>query len=205
MAKIIIAGEGGESREFELDKDRITIGRHPRNDIVLGHRAVSGEHAAITLTMDDVYLEDLGSTNGTFINGERIAKQRLENRDRILIATSRLDFAAGPRAAAAAPAVPAPRQPAGPPLTGMGRIEVKSGPNAGKKLLLDKPLSTLGRPGVQVIAITRHEDGYFFNHVDGHVSPLLNGLPAGKGERRLVHGDAIELSGTTMVFCLSPA
>lgn len=200
MAKIIIARENGEPQEFELDKDRITIGRHPRNDIVLGHRAVSSDHAAITLTLDDVYLEDLGSTNGTFINGERIAKQRLENRDRILIATSRLEFAAGPRSAAPAPAV---RVPSGPPVTGMGRIEVKSGPNAGKKLLLDKPLSTLGRPGVQVIAITRQEDGYFFTHVDGHVSPLLNGLPAGKGERKLVHGDAIELSGTTMVFCMS--
>lgn len=191
MAKLIISRDDNVMQPFELTKDRITIGRHAHNDIVIEHRAVSGEHAAITLMLDDAFIEDLGSTNGTFINGMRIARRRLEDRDQILVAKFNIEFIAGPRLK------PVAELPVG------ASIEVKTGPNAGKVLALTKPLSTLGRPGVQVVAITRQGNEYFFKHVDGELAPVVNGRVVTGLPIKLEHGDTIELSGTSMIFRLT--
>ncbi|CUI09456.1 hypothetical protein BN2497_13689 [Janthinobacterium sp. CG23_2] len=196
MAKIIISRDHAVIREVELDKDRMTLGRRPDSDIVLPHPAMSGAHAAFTFIMDDVFLEDLGSTNGTYVNGRRVAKHMLEDHDTIVVARFQLEFIGGPRRAAAeadANSVPM-----------VGAIDVKTGPNAGKRLLLTKPLSTLGKPGVQVVAITRQHGAYYLAHVDGDPAPLVNGVAPGKTPRRLAHGDAIEMGGADMVFCLTP-
>jgi len=204
VAKIIISHAGKELREVELDKDKMILGRKPHNDIVIAHSAVSGEHAAFSYSQNDVFVEDLGSTNGTFLNGRKVSKALLEDHDVVVIGKSEIEFLAGPRVAPALPSIdlapstrPAPTH--GPV---MGAIEVRSGANAGKVLQLVKPVTTLGRAGVQVIAITRQEDAYFFTHVDGHMPPLLNGRATGKTAQRLTHGDAIDLAGASMVFTL---
>ncbi|MDQ1924961.1 FHA domain-containing protein [Massilia pseudoviolaceinigra] len=196
MAKIIISRDHAVIREVELDKDRMTLGRRPDSDIVLPHPAMSGAHAAFTFILDDVFLEDLGSTNGTYVNGRRVAKHMLEDHDTIVVARFQLEFMAGPRRAA--PEAHAVE------VSMVASIEVKTGPNAGKRLVLTKPLSTLGKPGVQVVAITRQNGAYYLAHVDGSVAPLINGVAPGKTARRLQHGDAIELAGADMVFCLTP-
>lgn len=206
MAKIIISHAGKELREVELDKDKMILGRKPHNDIVIAHSAVSGEHAAFTFIDDDVFVEDLGSTNGTFVNGRKVSKALLEDHDVVVIGKSEIEFLAGPRAPAAVPTpdVGPGTRPVPAPAAGalLGSIEVRSGANAGKVLELTKPVTTLGRAGVQVIAITRQDDAYFFTHVDGHMPPLLNGRATGKTAQRLTHGDAIELAGASMVFKL---
>ncbi len=195
MAKIIILRDNQIVQEVELVRDRMTIGRKPHNDIVIPHSAASGEHAALTSSIDGVFLEDLRSTNGTYVNGERIVKCLLEDHDVIVVAKSQIEFIAGPRAApASVPQTAAPLH---------AMIEVKVGPNAGKKLTLDKPVSTIGRPGVQVIAITRQGDGFYCAYVDGHRAPLLNGRPMGKTAQPLSHGDAIEIVGGSLLFSLS--
>ena len=86
VAKIIITYEGRTLKEIELVKERVTIGRKAYNDIVLEDRAVSGQHATITVMLDDAILEDMGSTNGTFIAGNKIYRQKLADGDVINIA-----------------------------------------------------------------------------------------------------------------------
>ena len=181
-------------REVELDKDRMTLGRKPDNDIVIAHLAVSGVHAAFTLLMDDVFLEDLGSTNGTYVNGKRIAKHMLEDHDNIVIARFQVEFRAGPRH------VPVIADPA---RQLEGSIEVKNGPNAGRKLALVKPVSTLGKPGVQVVVITRENNAFFLTHIDGARAPRVNGVATGRTAKRLAHGDMLELEDVLMVFSCS--
>ncbi|MFD2366993.1 FHA domain-containing protein [Pseudoduganella sp. GCM10020061] len=218
MAKIIISCEGQPIREVELGTDRMTIGRHPHNDIVLSHPTVSSRHASITLLGDHALLEDLGSTNGTFVNGKRIERHKLSDRGHAILAACHLDFVAGltapaaaahpaPAAAPAAPVPPAaPNQPVSTPHevpAPTASIEVRSGANAGRKLNLTKPLTTLGSPGVLVVVIARVGSGYTLTHVEGGTLPIVNGKQAGRDPHPLANGDLIDLAGTTMSFSVA--
>jgi pSer/pThr/pTyr-binding forkhead associated (FHA) protein len=93
MAKLIITLGGQLLSEFELDKERITIGRKPHNDIPIDNLAISGEHAAITTLDGDAFIEDLGSTNGTLVNKQPIEKHALHHGDEIEIGKYRLKYA----------------------------------------------------------------------------------------------------------------
>lgn len=167
----------------------MTLGRHPRNDIVLSHPAVSGEHAAIVTILDDSFLEDLHSTNGTFVNSHRIGKHFLQHQDLIKMAKFQLEFVAdGIRPLAAAQPV-------------LAEISILNGNNAGKHVALTKPLTTLGRAGVQVVVIHRHPEFYTITHTEGELAPLLNGTALDPlAAERLSHGDVIDLGGTQMAF-----
>ena len=85
MPKMIVSIDGVVIKEVQLTKDRTTLGRRPYNDIVIDNLAVSGEHAVIQLVGSEVFLEDLNSTNGTYINGKAVKKQVLQNNDTIEI------------------------------------------------------------------------------------------------------------------------
>jgi hypothetical protein len=199
LGKIIIARDGVIEQEVALTKERMTIGRRSHNDIVLSHPAVSGEHAVITTILDDSFLEDLRSTNGTFVNGQRIGKHFLQHGDAIKLARYQIEYLADgtrPHTSARSDAtVPLPQ--AGTP---PGRVEVLNGANAGKQLALTKPLTTLGRPAVQVVVISRGVDAYSIAQVEGDAPTLVNGAVLGKQPVRLKNGDIIDLSGTQMAF-----
>jgi pSer/pThr/pTyr-binding forkhead associated (FHA) protein len=92
MAKVILSLEGSVIREVSLDKERVTIGRKPQNDIQIENLAVSSEHARIVTILNDSFLEDLGSTNGTLVNGNPIKKHILQNNDVIEIGKYTLKF-----------------------------------------------------------------------------------------------------------------
>jgi pSer/pThr/pTyr-binding forkhead associated (FHA) protein len=92
MAKLILSLEGQVIREIELNKARMTIGRKPHNDIPIENLAVSGEHAAITTILNDSFLEDLDSTNGTLVNGAAIKKHVLQHNDVIEIGKFKLEY-----------------------------------------------------------------------------------------------------------------
>lgn len=94
MAKLILSLEGSVIRELTLDKERVTIGRKPQNDIQIENLAVSSEHACIVTILNDSFLEDLGSTNGTLVNGNLIKKHILQNNDVIEIGKYKLKFLA---------------------------------------------------------------------------------------------------------------
>jgi pSer/pThr/pTyr-binding forkhead associated (FHA) protein len=288
MAKLILSMDGLVLKEIPLTKERTTIGRKPHNDIQIDNLAVSGEHAVIVTILNDSFLEDLGSTNGTVVNGNPIKKHFLQNNDVIELGKYKLKFigdaapaaagdkadfektmvlrpsamkaaaaaaataggignpaggaqaavaqrqaavqaaaasaqAAGiadkdaaktepkpeapkpaPAAAPAAAAAPAPAPAAAPRPGGqpLGAIQLLSGANAGKELELTKPLTTLGKPGVQVAVLTRRPQGYFITHVEGANRPTVNGQAIGAAPHSLKDHDVIELAGVKMEFFL---
>jgi len=274
MAKLILSLDGQLIKEFTLSKERTTIGRKPHNDIQIDNLAVSGEHAIIMTILNDSFLEDLGSTNGTLVNGNPVKKHFLQNNDVIELGKYKLKFigeaapaagaggdkadfektmvlrpstmkaaaqaaaaagggaqaavaarqaavqAAGqsaaatgiadkdaakaPAMAAAAPAAAAAPSaaPAAKPAQPLGAIQLLSGGNAGKELELTKPLTTLGKPGVQVAVLTRRPQGYFITHVEGAVRPQVNGQQIGAAPHALKDHDVIELAGIKMEFFL---
>jgi pSer/pThr/pTyr-binding forkhead associated (FHA) protein len=183
VAKIIITSEGKFVREVELVKDRVSIGRKPHNDIALDHRAVSSQHATITVMLDDAILEDLGSTNGTLMKGEKVFRQKLSSGDKVNIAIFELEYLATP-----------------PKAMPSGFVEVLNGAHAGKKMSLSKPLTTVGKPGAAVVAITYAGGTYSAAKIDGESAPAVNGIILEDAQLRLVHGDVIDLGGTRMVF-----
>ncbi|MCR4303324.1 MAG: FHA domain-containing protein [Gallionella sp.] len=91
-AKLILSIDGAVIKEYPLNKDRITIGRHSHNDIVIDNLAVSGEHAAVVTILHDSFLEDLDSTNGLEVNGTPTKKHFLQNNDLIEIGKYKLKY-----------------------------------------------------------------------------------------------------------------
>ncbi len=92
MAKLVLSLNGAVQGEFELDQERFTIGRKPENDIQIDNLAVSGKHSMIITILDDSFLEDLGSTNGTYVNGKLVKKHALKDGDVIAIGKHELKY-----------------------------------------------------------------------------------------------------------------
>jgi pSer/pThr/pTyr-binding forkhead associated (FHA) protein len=202
-------------KEVELTKERTTLGRRPYNDIVIDNLAVSGEHAVIHMTEDDVEIEDLGSTNGTYVNAKAIKRQELRNGDIIEVGKYKIRFlheAEGEnfektmifKPGMVPPLAVAPRPAAAStPPAAMQRsavIRVMSGAAAGREVALQKVVTTIGKPGVAVASITKRHQGHVLAHVEGPDMPLVNGAPLGDVPMPLKHGDSITLAGTEMQF-----
>lgn len=224
MPKMIVSIDGVVIKEVQLTKDRTTLGRRPYNDIVIDNLAVSGEHAVLQMTGSEVYLEDLNSTNGTYVNGKAVKKQLLQNNDTIEIGKYKIKFvgeAGGPtfektmilkpgvlpppvaKPPAPAPVAGAPAAPVSAPgeLTGItASIKVLSGAAAGREVALVKVVTTIGKPGVAVAAITKRPHGFVVAHVEGSNKPTLNGSAIGAEPVTLKNGDLLELAGTQMQF-----
>lgn len=92
MAKLILSLDGIVLKEQELTKERTTIGRKPHNDVQIDNLAVSGEHAVIVTILNDSFLEDMGSTNGTMVNGNSVKKHFLQNSDVVEIGKYKLKY-----------------------------------------------------------------------------------------------------------------
>ena len=238
MARLVLHLDGQVLAEYNMSKERYTIGRLPDNDIRIDNPAVSGHHALVINILNDSFLEDLNSTNGTYVNGKIIKKHALQHADVITVGHHALRFVDGdtdepedefektmvisprdaatlmagaPKAAAAmqgaaaqqAPAngVASPSFPNG--VLPRAKLQVLSGQFAGRELELVKTLTTLGRPGVQVAAITRRSDGFYIVHVESGKEgdfPLVNGIAIGPQARRLHDNDVVQLAGVKMGF-----
>jgi pSer/pThr/pTyr-binding forkhead associated (FHA) protein len=204
MPKMIVSIDGVVIKEVQLTKDRTTLGRRPYNDIVIDNLAVSGEHAILQMSGADVHIEDLNSTNGTYINGKAVKKQLLKHNDTVEIGKHKLKFfneASGPGfektmviKSPAAGAPPAPEAPMA------AAIRVVSGAAAGREVALTKVVTTIGKPGVAVAAITRRPHGYVVALVEGVNKPTLNDQPLDLEPQVLKNGDILELAGTKMQF-----
>ena len=92
MAKLILSMDGLVLKEIPLRGERTSIGRRPHNDVVIDNLSVSGEHAVIVTILNDSFLEDLGSTNGTLVNGQPIKKHFLQNNDLIELGKYKLKY-----------------------------------------------------------------------------------------------------------------
>jgi pSer/pThr/pTyr-binding forkhead associated (FHA) protein len=211
MPKMIVSIDGVVIKEVQLTKDRTTLGRRPYNDIVIDNLAVSGEHAVIQLAGNEVHLEDLNSTNGTYVNGKAVKKQLLANNDTIEIGKYKIKYVSEVQEAgfertmvikggAVAPAAPAGAAAAPTASAGNAAIKVLSGAAAGREVPLVKVVTTIGKPGVAVAAITKRPHGFVVAHVEGSNKPTLNGTPIGAEPVTLKNGDVLELAGTQMQF-----
>lgn len=208
MHKMIVSIDDVVIKEVLLTKDRMTLGRRPYNDIVIDNLAVSGEHAVLETSGQAVYLEDLNSTNGTYVNGRAVKKQLLNNGDAVEIGKYQIKYVqeAGSDAAAradarqASPAAPAASSAAAATASAHATIKVLSGAAAGREVPLLKVVTTIGKPGVAVAAITRRQGGFVVHHVEGAGNPTLNGISIGPDPLALKNGDLIELAGTQMQF-----
>jgi pSer/pThr/pTyr-binding forkhead associated (FHA) protein len=285
MARLILSLDNQVLAEYNMTKERYTIGRLPDNDVRIDNPAVSGHHSLIINILNDSFLEDLNSTNGTYVNGKLIKKHALQHGDVITIGHHQLRFsdqqapeteqdefektmviptgqqnaeqlaeaerladkavaaaavdrdavhddiaesvkldpeeAAGLEDEAPPPPAPAPKReevatpvPHSATMTGidpamapnalpLAKLQVLSGAFAGRELELTKALTTLGRPGVQVAAITRRAEGYYIVHVESGKEndfPLVNGQPIGAQARKLTDNDVVQLAGVKMGF-----
>jgi len=265
MARLILSLDGQTLAEYNMTKERYTVGRLPDNDIRIDNAAVSGHHSLLINILNDSFLEDLNSTNGTYVNGKLIKKHALQHGDVITVGHHQLRYVddqaqqapedefektmviqpsgqmekqvaqaaraadaaataaaatAGPAQATARPApadAPKPRRPFSPtktqevdesavPALPLAKLQVLSGTFAGRELELVKALTTLGRPGVQVAAITRRAEGYYIVHVESGKTegyPLVNGMAIGAQARKLQDNDVIQLAGVKMGFFLT--
>ena len=190
MAKLILSLDGQVLKEIPLDKERLTIGRKPQNDIQIDNLAISGQHAVIVTILNDSFLEDLDSTNGTLVNGQPVKKHFLQHGDIIELNKFTLGYDKE-QFSRDVSSIKTQRQAA---------LRMLDGANLNKELDLVKTLTTLGKPGEQVAAIARRPDGYFITHVEGAMPPLVNGKPVGADAYSLSNNDVIDLAGIKMEF-----
>jgi pSer/pThr/pTyr-binding forkhead associated (FHA) protein len=225
MGKLVVSLDGVVIKEVQITKDKTTLGRRPYNDIVIDNLAVSGEHAVLQMGGAEVFIEDLNSTNGTYINGKAIKKQLLAHNDTVEIGKYKIKYlidegAVGEfeRTGSSRPGVmatssgssfphtqsvtssghPAAAVPA--PVVASALIKVLNGAAAGREVALTKVVTTVGKPGVQVASITKRPNGYAFSHVEGNNKPSVNGVLLVGESVPLRNGDVIELAGTQMQF-----
>lgn len=236
VAKLITTSSTGEEKEYQLTNETMTIGRKPGNDIAIDNLSISGKHAQVITILEDSFLEDLGSTNGTYVNGKLVKKHALQHGDTITLGKYQIIYHSGdsgetqdfeqtmiirpgeagmPEAAAdkeidksmqkisAAIASEAASTAASPMANKEACLQLLSGANAGKELILTKALTTIGQPGVQVAAITRRPQGFFLIHVDGGPNnsvPKVGGAPIGSNAHELKSHDIIEVASVKMEF-----
>jgi hypothetical protein len=271
MARLILSLDGQTLAEYNMTKERYTVGRLPDNDIRIDNAAVSGHHSLIINILNDSFLEDLNSTNGTYVNGKLIKKHALQQGDVVTVGHHQLRYVddqsqdesedefektmvieptgkaeqrvreVAEKATAAAmhgrareddddrppperPAMKTSRQapprpaaeqhpaatqdidPRAVPKLPLAKLQVLSGTFAGRELELTKALTTLGRPGVQVAAITRRSEGYFIVTVEAGSEkdyPRVNGMSIGDQARKLQDNDVVQLAGVKMGFFLA--
>jgi predicted component of type VI protein secretion system len=215
MPRLILSLDTEILAEYKMAKERFTIGRLPGNDLRIDHPAVSGQHAIIINILSDAFLEDLGSTNGTYVNGSLIKKHALQHGDLITCGLHQIRFLDEPTEKASdhvrhatttvIPPELAPkpdRQSAATEPT-RASLHILSGPSAGQTLPLVKSVTTVGRPDIQVAAITRQGDAYYLVHVESagpNQSLLLNDAPIGPKAVPLAAGDIITVAGIKMGF-----
>jgi pSer/pThr/pTyr-binding forkhead associated (FHA) protein len=267
MARLILSLDGQTLAEYNMTKERYTIGRLPDNDIRIDNAAVSGHHSLIINILNDSFLEDLNSTNGTYVNGKLIKKHALQHGDVITAGHHQLryvddqledvdvggddefqktmviepnrdmeqqiakvtqaaeaaarqepaklaagagseliDEATGSKRKAFSPTTTQNVDQQAAPVLPRAKLQVLSGTFAGRELELTKALTTLGRPGVQVAAVTRRAEGFYIVHVESGKPddfPKVNGQPIGPQARKLEDNDVIQLAGVKMGFFLS--
>jgi len=177
-----------ESHDFA--RPNITIGRRTVNSLVLNDLTVSGQHAEIIQFPEYFELRDLGSRNGTLLEGEPVTAARLSDGAKLQIGVYRLEFRI---------VVPEPAQK--PAVDSTGVLEYLTGGMRGIKQQLTKPITRVGVSG-QVVVVSRRKTGYFVTHLEGLSRAQLNGQPVGNRAVALSHDDILEMNTTRIRFRL---
>jgi len=224
MTKLIVKLNNEVVDHIDVKQGDMKVGRRPGCEVFLDNLSVSGEHANIFTIGDDSFIQDLNSTNGTFINNKKITKHHLRNGDAVVIGKHTLvylteqaaatpqDFAktviinpaAMREAMAAAPAAAAvAAKPAAAAMTKAevrGALVILSGANSGKRIELTKSVTNLGKTGKRAGSITRTDEVFMLAPSEDGEAPKLNGRPVGSDGAALKNGDIIEVAGTRLQF-----
>lgn len=226
MAKLVVSLDGMVEGHFFLDKERFTMGRTPTSDIFLDHPGVSNLHAVIVTMSNDHVLEDLSSTNGTVVNGEKITKHILQNNDVIELgmyqlkyinqrATSDMDF---DKTMISTVAFAETDQLSEKPLLAtavssarsvktsfpLGGVKYLNGERSGQDVIIDAPLKTFGESHTQAMMISRRPHGYYVTHVVGRKIPKVNGKSIGTQPVLLQDKDRVSMAEVQLEFFLQP-
>jgi len=203
MARLIITHQGTVIKEYDLSKDKVTVGRKPSNDIVLDDPTVSGLHAAF-LHMQHTYVEDMNSTNGIKLNGKTISKRQLNHGDLVQIGQHEFKFIDDAVQDFESTVIISPP-------TQVNKNEKKQikasviitkGSKEGESIALNKPYTKLGSAS-QVAVIARRGESYYLMPMTGGAqgeSPKLNGKQIGAESMLLANGDLIEVAATQLKF-----
>lgn len=205
MARLIITHQGTVIKEYDLSKEKVTVGRKPSNDIVLDDPTVSGVHAAF-LHMQHTYVEDMNSTNGIKLNGKTVNKRQLNHGDLIQIGQHEFKFIDDAVQDFESTVVIAPpvqettekRKPV------KASVVITMGAKAGEAIALNKPYTKLGS-ATQVAVIARRGESYYLMPMTGGLqgdSPKYNGQQIGAESMLLSEGDIIEVASTQLKFTI---
>ncbi len=211
--------------EFVLDKEIMTIGRKDDNDIHIENLAVSGHHAKLLTIFDDSFLEDLDSTNGTYVNGQPITKHPLKHGDVIVIGKHELRYLNESLSTGDDDkTVLIRRQPGlhtspgtnlNEPINMPGsiaanlsaaKLQILNGKGAGKELALQKPSVKLGKSGTEVVQINARPDGHFIvslNQENENSRLMVNGEAVGSRAVKLNNHDVIEIDKLKIEYYLA--
>ena len=202
MPQLIATVEGVEIKHVYLTKDRTTLGRAPDNDIVFDNMVVSGHHCVFELKgLDDVSIEDLRSTNGTYIDGKMVKRQRLQDGDVIAIGNFRIQYKEATEHPSTFGETATMQFEVG-ARSKHAVFQVLNGSSAGLEVPVVKAVTTFGKPGSCVVSVSHRREGYFVGHLDGAMPPSLNGDPIPDQPVMLSNHDVLEIAGTRMLFQL---
>lgn len=225
-SKLILKFKDNVLGEYPLEREILAIGRKPDNDIHVDNLAVSSRHARVVLKGGAALVEDLGSTNGTFVNGKRVKRQVLKHGDIIRIGKHSLTFVSsdairGDETGARGPAdldktmilkVPAAERTAA--HMPLAEVQFLTGGEQGRRVELAHALTSIGKGsdcrirvkgltvGKQAAAIARRPSGYHITFLGGLAKLKVNGVFIGDAPHILREGDVIEIGDTKMEFFL---
>lgn len=205
--KLIISKDNQILREHLL-RAETKIGRRHHNDLVLEDATVSGKHAVLRMPAQKVEIEDLGSTNGTYVNGDLLEPHTLRQLrlgDAIVIGPYRITLQAqitdahqdtGSEPSIFANTVPSMLDYRSASI----EFTAGSGSSVGRKLPLTKVVTTIGTPGMGVISLTRKLNLYILKQLEGEHPATVNGSPVTEAGVKLTHGDRVRLASIEFLF-----
>ncbi|WP_143326861.1 FHA domain-containing protein [Vandammella animalimorsus] len=217
--KLIVTKEDRVMREHALVAPLTHIGRRQHNDLVLEDSTVSGKHAIVRINGAQLDIEDVGSTNGTYVNGDPIpakVRQDLQLGDRIVIGPYRISVqlqmeGSWDTGQSITPTLTASHFEETQPASALvarslpAAIDIATGANAGRRLMLNKIVTTIGSPAVGVLSFTHRPNHYTLTKLEGAQEAFVNDQPIGANKPiQLKDGDRIRMAAIEMVFRLLP-
>lgn len=205
--KFIISKDNQILREYVLPAET-RIGRRHQNDLVLEDATVSGKHAVARIRGETLEIQDVGSTNGTYVNGDWVeagTTHPLQPGDLIVIGPYRIsvqvDVPEAWNPETAEPSVFASTVPSMLEYRSAS-IEFTAGSqaNVGRKLPLTKVVTTIGAPGMGVISLTRKLNLYILKQVEGEGTATVNNQPVAENGTKLNQGDMVRMGSIEFIF-----
>ncbi|MFO7603552.1 MAG: FHA domain-containing protein [Gammaproteobacteria bacterium] len=207
MSKLTLTFKGNALKTYPVTAGDMFIGNDPTCQIHVDSLALQERHACITTAQRSSTLKDLDSDAGTFLNEHRVTEpQTLKHGDEIRIGKHTLLFTAD-LADLEAQDEPETSE----DLAALGArhgnkhawMQILNGANVGKTISLNRNLTNLGKPGVQLAVIAKRGEGYYLSHLEGERTPSVNGKSIGEQSYPLQDGDQIQIGNVKMQFMLA--